>query len=87
MGRATAHALAAASWDRRPRHRRGQRQGAAHDIAKCTGVQALSLGCDVTDEASVQNELTAVADALPPVGALVNNAGITSPVPFVEVSG
>ena len=50
-------------------------------------MQAVGVGCDITDAASVQSALAAVADAVPPVGALVNNAGITSPTPFLEVSG
>ena len=35
----------------------------------------------------MDNALTVLYGALPPVGALVNNAGITSPTPFLEVSG
>ena len=47
------------------------------------------LFCDanVADEASVDAALAALDDSAPPVGALVNNAGITSPTPFLEVSG
>ncbi|MEX5721925.1 SDR family NAD(P)-dependent oxidoreductase, partial [Geodermatophilus maliterrae] len=57
------------------------------EIAEQHGVQAVGIGCDVTDEASVESALAALDGALPPVGALVNNAGITSPTPFLEVSG
>ncbi|MEX5721926.1 SDR family NAD(P)-dependent oxidoreductase, partial [Geodermatophilus maliterrae] len=57
------------------------------EIAERHGVQAVGIGCDVTDEASVEAALTVLDGALPPVGALVNNAGITSPTPFLEVSG
>ena len=35
----------------------------------------------------MDNALTVLDGALPPVGALVNNAGITSPTPFLELSG
>jgi 2-hydroxycyclohexanecarboxyl-CoA dehydrogenase len=60
---------------------------AAHEVAERHGVTAVGVGCDVTDELSVDNALAVLADAVPPVGALVNNAGITSPTPFLEVSG
>ena len=35
----------------------------------------------------MDNALTVLDGALPPVGAVVNNAGITSPTPFLEVTG
>src|SRR4028118_688355 len=60
---------------------------AAHEVAGRHGVQALGVGCDVTHETSAEDALTVLEDSLPPVGALVNNAGITSPTPFLEVSG
>ena len=50
-------------------------------------MQAVGVGCDVTDDASVETALAVVDGAVPPVGALVNNAGITSPTPFLEVTG
>jgi 2-hydroxycyclohexanecarboxyl-CoA dehydrogenase len=42
---------------------------------------------DVTDEASVDAALATLDASAPPVGALVNNAGITSPTRFLEVDG
>ena len=50
-------------------------------------MQAVGVGCDVTDEASVEAALAVVDGAVPPVGALVNNAGITSPTRFLDVTG
>jgi NAD(P)-dependent dehydrogenase (short-subunit alcohol dehydrogenase family) len=87
IGRATAHTLAAAGWNIAilDLDETGAKD-AATEIAEQHGVQAVGVGCDVTDAASVQNALAAVADAVPPVGALVNNAGITSPTPFLEVT-
>jgi NAD(P)-dependent dehydrogenase (short-subunit alcohol dehydrogenase family) len=88
IGRATAHTLAAAGWHvavldlDEP-----SAKEAAHEIADRNGVQAVGIGCDITDEASVDNALTVLGAELPPVGALVNNAGITSPTPFLEVTG
>jgi 2-hydroxycyclohexanecarboxyl-CoA dehydrogenase len=50
-------------------------------------VQAFGLACDVTDEAAVGTAADTLAAGAPPVGALVNNAGITSPTRFLEVDG
>ncbi|PRY48412.1 2-hydroxycyclohexanecarboxyl-CoA dehydrogenase [Geodermatophilus tzadiensis] len=88
IGRATAHALAAAGWHVAvlDLNEAGAKE-AAHEIADRHGVQAVGTACDVTDEASVEGALAVLDAALPPVGALVNNAGITSPTPFLEVSG
>lgn len=48
---------------------------------------AVGVVVDVTDKASVDASVAAVAAAgLPPVGALANIAGVASPVPFLEVS-
>lgn len=54
---------------------------AQHDVA------ALGLVADVTDEDSVDRALSAVEAAdLPPVAALVNNAAISEPTPFLEIT-
>jgi NAD(P)-dependent dehydrogenase (short-subunit alcohol dehydrogenase family) len=88
IGRATAHTLAAAGWNIAVLDLdEASAKDAAHEVADRHGVQAVGIGCDITDEASVDNALTVLDGALPPVGALVNNAGITSPVPFLEVTG
>ena len=87
IGRATAHALAAAGWNVAilDLDEAGAKD-AANDVAERHGVQAVGVGCDITDAASVDAALAVVADAVPPVGALVNNAGVTSPIPFLEVT-
>jgi len=88
IGRATAHALAAAGWNvaildlDEP-----SAKEAADEVAERQRVQAVGIGCDVTDEASVEAGLAALDGSIPPVGALVNNAGITSPTRFLEVTG
>ncbi len=88
IGRATAHTLAAAGWNIAILDLdEGSAKDAAQEIAEQRGVQAVGIGCDVTDEASVENALAALDGPVPPVGALVNNAGITSPTPFLEVGG
>lgn len=77
IGRATAHTLAAAGWNIAVLDLdEGSAKEAADEVAERTGVQAFGIRCDVTDEVSA-----------PPVGALVNNAGITSPAPFLDVTG
>jgi 2-hydroxycyclohexanecarboxyl-CoA dehydrogenase len=88
IGRATAHTLAAAGWNIAILDLdEGSAKDAAQEIAEQRGVQAVGIGCDVTDEASVESALAALDGSVPPVGALVNNAGITSPTPFLEVTG
>ena len=88
IGRATAHTLAAAGWNVAILDLdEASAKDAAHEVAERNGVQAVGVGCDITDEASVDNALAVLDGALPPVGALVNNAGITSPTPFLEVGG
>ena len=88
IGRATAHALAADGWNVAilDLDEAGAKE-AADDIADRAGVRAFGLACDVTDENSVENALASLTASAPPVGALVNNAGITSPTPFLEVTG
>lgn len=64
---------------------------AAERICAEHGVPAVGLGVDVADEASVTAAERAVsaevqAGRLPAVGAVVNNAGITSPVEFLDTT-
>lgn len=88
IGKATAHALAVAGWNIAILDLdEAAAKEAADDVADSSGVQAFGLRCDVTDEASVQAAVTSLDASAPPVGALVNNAGITSPVKFVDVTG
>jgi NAD(P)-dependent dehydrogenase (short-subunit alcohol dehydrogenase family) len=88
IGRATAHTLAAAGWNIAVLDLdEASAKDAAHEVAERHGVQALGVGCDVTDETSVDGAVTDLEASMPTVGALVNNAGITSPTRFLEVSG
>ncbi|WP_432570177.1 SDR family NAD(P)-dependent oxidoreductase [Kineococcus sp. SYSU DK005] len=88
IGRATAHALASSGWNVAVLDLdEAAAKDAAHEVGERTGVRTAGIACDVTEESSVEAALAVLAGALPPVGALVNNAGITSPVPFLEVSG
>ncbi|MER6936571.1 SDR family NAD(P)-dependent oxidoreductase [Nocardioides sp. NPDC127514] len=87
IGRATAHALAAAGWDVAilDLDEIAAKETAA-EIADRHGVAVHGLACDVTNEASVEAAVAELERSAAPIGALVNNAGITSPVPFLEVS-
>ncbi len=92
IGMTTAHRFAREGWavvvldlD----HQRSQQ--VARQIAEQTGVPAFGHAVDVTDEASVAAARDAVAGEvaagrLPAVGAVVNIAGVTSPVPFLETT-
>jgi 2-hydroxycyclohexanecarboxyl-CoA dehydrogenase len=64
-------------------------EGAAQETAKlaadANGGRAVGLGCDVTEGAQVDATVLAVEGELPPVAALVNNAGITAPTRFLDI--
>ena len=88
IGRATAHAMAASGWNIAILDLdEASAKDAANEVAERNGVQAVGIACDVTDEASLERALAALDGSVPPVGALVNNAGITSPTRFLEVTG
>jgi NAD(P)-dependent dehydrogenase (short-subunit alcohol dehydrogenase family) len=87
IGRATAHALAAHGYhiavldlDKEAA------EDTAREVAARHGVEALGLTADVTDADAVDAAIGEAEAALPPVGALVNNAGITSPTRFLDVT-
>ena len=91
IGRATAHALAAAGWNIAVLDLdEASAKDTADEVAERHHVPTIGIGCDVTDEAAVENALAALDgpldEPLPPVGALVNNAGITSPTRFLDVT-
>ncbi|MCI9887491.1 SDR family oxidoreductase [Micrococcales bacterium 31B] len=87
IGRATAHYLAERGWnigiidldD-------AAAKAVAAEIAEQHGVQAAGAGADVSQESQVRAAFDALEAALPQVVALVNLAGVSSPVPYLEVS-
>jgi 2-hydroxycyclohexanecarboxyl-CoA dehydrogenase len=88
IGRATAHSLAAAGWNVAVLDLdEASAKDAANEVSGRHGVQAVGVGCDITDETSVEAGLAALDGSVPPIGALVNNAGVTSPIKFLEVTG
>ena len=92
IGQATARAYANAGWAIAILDLDGDLAArVAADIEAEYGVPAYGGPVNVADESSVAAAQQAIAaqvadGALPPVGALANIAGITSPVPFLETT-
>jgi 2-hydroxycyclohexanecarboxyl-CoA dehydrogenase len=90
IGQATAREYAREGWAVALLDLDGEKAAAvAAAIGEEFGVPAFGHTVNVADEQSVEEARAAVAaaveqNALPPVGALANIAGITSPVPFLE---
>ncbi|MGO1769411.1 MAG: SDR family NAD(P)-dependent oxidoreductase [Microbacterium sp.] len=87
IGRATAHRLARDGWavaiidlDA------GASEAVAREVAAEHGVPTLGLGVDISDEEAVAAAVARIDAELPQIVGLVNNAGVSSPVPFLEVT-
>lgn len=87
IGRATAHRLAREGWavavidlDQDTTDR------VATEITDTHGVPALGLGLDVRDQDQIGAAVQRVVAEMPQLVGLVNNAGVSSPVPFLEVT-
>ncbi|MDR1428531.1 MAG: SDR family oxidoreductase [Bifidobacteriaceae bacterium] len=57
---------------------------AAAEIAQRTGAAARGLGVDVTDQGAVDAAIGHIETTMPPIVALVNLAGISSPTDFMD---
>ena len=87
IGRATARRLAAAGWDVAVLDIDGDAaEETARIVAAEYGISALGLPADVTDADDVDQSITEIETRLPPVEALVNNAGISSPSTYLDIS-
>ncbi|MBG6226251.1 NAD(P)-dependent dehydrogenase (short-subunit alcohol dehydrogenase family) [Arthrobacter sp. CAN_A2] len=85
IGRATADRLARDGWSIAILDIDGvAAKEAADDIAQRHGVQTVGIAADVSDEASVDAALTTAEASVPPIVALVNLAGISSPTEFMQ---
>ncbi|MGF3057421.1 SDR family NAD(P)-dependent oxidoreductase [Microbacterium sp. YY-01] len=85
IGRTTAARLARDGWSIAVLDLDGEAASAvAEQLRTEHGVQAIGVACDVSDPDAVDQAVTRVEAELPAVDALVNCAGISSPVPFLE---
>ena len=60
-------------------------QRAAEAAAQGLGSDHLGLGCDVTDPAACKKAAAEAIDQFGKIDVLINNAGITQPVKFMEI--
>jgi NAD(P)-dependent dehydrogenase (short-subunit alcohol dehydrogenase family) len=60
-------------------------QSAAEAAAQGLGSDHLGLGCDVTDPAACKKAAAEAVDRFGNIDVLINNAGITQPVKFMEI--
>jgi NAD(P)-dependent dehydrogenase (short-subunit alcohol dehydrogenase family) len=60
-------------------------QKAAEAAAQGLGSDHLGLGCDVTDPAACKKAAAEAIDRFGNIDVLINNAGITQPVKFMEI--
>ncbi|MFK0009644.1 SDR family NAD(P)-dependent oxidoreductase [Paenarthrobacter sp. NPDC090520] len=86
IGARTAARLAAAGWNLGLIDVDGPAvKELAGQLSADFGVQAAGTGCDISDEADVDSAFRIFEEELPPVQAVVNIAGISSPKTFLEL--
>jgi NAD(P)-dependent dehydrogenase (short-subunit alcohol dehydrogenase family) len=86
IGRATANYLAAQGWNVGIIDLDDALcKAAAKELAAEHGVKAFGAGANVADEASVRAAIDAIEAELPQIVALANVAGVSSPVPYLEL--
>jgi NAD(P)-dependent dehydrogenase (short-subunit alcohol dehydrogenase family) len=87
IGRASAHYLAERGWNIGIIDLDADESKAvAAEVAEQHGVAAAGAGANVADEAQVRAAFDELEAALPQLVALVNLAGVSSPVPYLEVT-
>jgi 2-hydroxycyclohexanecarboxyl-CoA dehydrogenase len=85
IGRATADRLASQGWCIAILDIDGDAaRQAAEEIGSRHGVQALGVRADVSDQASVDAAVSEIESSMPPIVALANLAGISSPTEFLD---
>src|SRR5919112_3784816 len=85
IGRATAEMLASEGWSVAILDIDGDAaRRAAEDISSVYGVLARGVGADVSDQAAVNAAIDEVEANMPPIVALANLAGISSPTEFMD---
>jgi NAD(P)-dependent dehydrogenase (short-subunit alcohol dehydrogenase family) len=60
-------------------------QAVAVEVTAEYGVKAFGAGANVANESSVRNAVDRIESALPQIVALANVAGVSSPVPYLEL--
>lgn len=86
IGRATAHRLAAEGWSLGLLDIDGPAVASlAEELADTHGVRTVGLGVDVGNSADVRAAIDKVEADLPPLLALANVAGVSSPTPYLEL--
>lgn len=60
-------------------------KAAAKELAEKHGIKAHGVGADVSNEASVRAAIDEIEAELPQLVALANIAGVSSPVPYLEL--
>ncbi|WP_167137391.1 SDR family oxidoreductase [Diaminobutyricimonas sp. TR449] len=87
IGRASAHYLAEHGWNIGIIDLDAEAaQSVAAEIAAQHGVKAAGAGANVGDEAQVRAAFDKLEAELPQIVGLVNLAGVSSPVPYLEVT-
>lgn len=86
IGRATANYLAERAWNIGVVDLDDAASKAlAQDLTQQYGVKAAGCGADVSNEPSVRAAIDELEAALPPIVALANIAGVSSPVPYMDL--
>jgi NAD(P)-dependent dehydrogenase (short-subunit alcohol dehydrogenase family) len=87
IGRATADRMASEGWSIAILDINAEdAKAAAAEIGSNRAVKAIGVGADVSDAESVDRAITEIEETLPPIVALANLAGISSPTPFMETT-
>ncbi len=86
IGRATAHRLAGQGWHLGLIDVDGPTVvEAAKELADQYGVQAVGIGVDLTSEPAARQAVQAVRESLPQIVGLANIAGVSSPLPYLDL--
>jgi 2-hydroxycyclohexanecarboxyl-CoA dehydrogenase len=87
IGRAVAHRLASAGWSIGILDLDDDGcQELADELTRDHGVAAAGVGVDISDRQSVRSAVDRLEASLPQIVGLVNNAGVSSPVPYLDVT-
>jgi NAD(P)-dependent dehydrogenase (short-subunit alcohol dehydrogenase family) len=87
IGRATAYHLAELGWNIGIIDIDGDAAArTAQEVAEQFGVRALGVGADTSDREQAVAAVDTLEQGLPQIVALVNFAGVSSPVPYLEVT-